>query len=174
MDKSSISLVSCCVARGPAHRHQRRFGAMTEDLPVLAEWLRQFGMAQVAMESSDVYRKPVWNIREIRFTIVLANARSTSRMCLVARPTRRMLNGSRSCCNMVFCGPATHPAKHPRPTRLDQNAGESFPGSFAHQYQSSNSEGARRRKPGRAMLEDIIAVKMIRSTSPPSPWVIGA
>jgi hypothetical protein len=63
---------------------------------------------------------------------------------------------------------------HPRPKRLDQNAGESFPGSFAHQYQSSNSEGARRRKPGRAMLEDIIAVKMIRSTSPPSPWVIGA
>jgi transposase len=111
MDKSSISLVSCCVARGPAHRHQRRFGAMTEDLPVLAEWLRQFGMAQVAMESSDVYRKPVWNIREIRFTIVLANARSTSRMCLVARPTRRMLNGSRSCCNMVFCGPATHPCE---------------------------------------------------------------
>jgi hypothetical protein len=32
---------------------------MTQDLHELAEWLRQFGVTQVAMESSGVYWKPV-------------------------------------------------------------------------------------------------------------------
>jgi transposase len=45
-------------------KHQRRFGAMTQELQELAEWLRQFGVTQVAMESSGVYWKPVWNILE--------------------------------------------------------------------------------------------------------------
>jgi transposase len=40
----------------------------------LAEWLRQFGVTQVAMESIGVYWKPVWNILERQFTVVLANA----------------------------------------------------------------------------------------------------
>jgi transposase len=45
---------------------------MTQDLRELAEWLRH--VTQVAMESSGVYWKPVWNILEREFTIVLANA----------------------------------------------------------------------------------------------------
>jgi len=55
-------------------KHPRRFGAMTHDLCELTEWLRQFGVTQIAMESSGVYWKPVWNILEREFTIVLANA----------------------------------------------------------------------------------------------------
>ena len=47
---------------------------MTEELQELAEWLRQFGVTQIAMESSGVYWKPVWNILERQFTVVLANA----------------------------------------------------------------------------------------------------
>jgi transposase len=41
---------------------------MTQELQELAEWLRQFGVTQVAMESSGVYWKPVWNILEGQFT----------------------------------------------------------------------------------------------------------
>ena len=72
--KSSISACILLREAGRVQKHQRRFGAMTQDLHELAEWLRQFGVSQVAMESSGVYWKPVWNILEGQFTVVLANA----------------------------------------------------------------------------------------------------
>src|SRR4249920_1756336 len=72
--KSSISACILLREAGRVQKHQRRFGAMTQDLHELAEWLRQFGVTQVAMESSGVYWKPVWNILERQFTVVLANA----------------------------------------------------------------------------------------------------
>jgi transposase len=65
---------------GRVQKHQRRFGAMTQDLHELAEWLRQFGVTQVAVESSGVYWKPVWNILEGQFTVVLANAQHIKSM----------------------------------------------------------------------------------------------
>ena len=72
--KSSISACILLREAGRVQKHQRRFGAMTQELQELAEWLRQFGVSQVAMESSGVYWKPVWNILEGQFTVVLANA----------------------------------------------------------------------------------------------------
>lgn len=46
--KSSIS--ACILLRegGRVQKHQRRFGAMIQGLHELAEWLRQFGVTQVA------------------------------------------------------------------------------------------------------------------------------
>jgi Transposase len=52
--KSSISACILLREAGRVQKHQRRFGAMTQDLHELAEWLRQFGVTQVAMESSGV------------------------------------------------------------------------------------------------------------------------
>jgi len=72
--KNSISACILVQVAGRVQKHQRRFGAMTQDLQELANWLRQFEVAQVAMESSGVYWKPVWNILEGQFTVVLANA----------------------------------------------------------------------------------------------------
>ena len=72
--KSSISACILLREAGRVQKHQRRFGAMTQELQELAEWLRQFGVSQVAMESSGVYWKPVWNILEGQFAVVLANA----------------------------------------------------------------------------------------------------
>jgi len=72
--KSSISACILLREAGRVQKHQRRFGATTQELQALAEWLRQFGVTQVAMESSGVYWKPVWNILEGQFTVVLANA----------------------------------------------------------------------------------------------------
>jgi transposase len=46
---------------------------MTQDLQDLAAWLRQLQVTHVAIESTGVYWKPVWNILE-GFTIILANA----------------------------------------------------------------------------------------------------
>jgi transposase len=72
--KSSISACILVQEAGRVQKHQRRFGAMTKDLQELANWLRQFEVTQVAMESSGVYWKPVWNILEGQFTVVLVNA----------------------------------------------------------------------------------------------------
>jgi hypothetical protein len=47
---------------------------MTADLRSLANWLIEQGVTHVAMESTGVYWKPVWNILEGQFTLVLANA----------------------------------------------------------------------------------------------------
>src|SRR2546430_11572176 len=72
--KNSISACILVQVAGRVQKHQRRFGAMTQDLQELANWLRQFEVTQLAMESSGVDWKPVWNILEGEFTVVLANA----------------------------------------------------------------------------------------------------
>jgi transposase len=76
--KSSISACILLREAGRVQKHQRRFGTMSQELQELAEWLRQFGVTQVAMESSGVYWKPVWNILEGQFVVVLANAQTTT------------------------------------------------------------------------------------------------
>jgi len=40
----------------------------------LADWLREVGCTQVAMEATGVYWKPVWHVLEGEFELVLANA----------------------------------------------------------------------------------------------------
>jgi transposase len=52
----------------------RSFGTMTHDLLVLGDWLRDQGVTHVAMEATGVYWKPLFNLLEERFTLVLANA----------------------------------------------------------------------------------------------------
>jgi transposase len=47
---------------------------MTDDLVALADWLAALGVTHVAMESTGVLWKPVYNLLEGQFTLVLANA----------------------------------------------------------------------------------------------------
>jgi len=53
----------------------KSFSTLTSDLLDLKDWLEQEGCTQVAIESTGVYWKPVFNILEDSLTIVLANAR---------------------------------------------------------------------------------------------------
>ena len=46
---------------------------MTSDLLKLKDWLRENEVEAVAMESTGVYWKPIFNILEDEFQIVLAN-----------------------------------------------------------------------------------------------------
>jgi transposase len=48
---------------------------MTEDLFRLKSWLSEHGITHVAMESTGPYWKPVFNILEDSFDVILANAR---------------------------------------------------------------------------------------------------
>ena len=54
----------------------KRFGTMTKDLLSLSDWMKKEGVTHVAMESTGVYWKPIWNILESEFDITLANAKS--------------------------------------------------------------------------------------------------
>jgi len=71
--------VEACVRRiepnGCVHSETRHWGTMTRDLLEMADWLAAKGVTNVAMESTGVFWKPIFNILEIRFTVLLVNAR---------------------------------------------------------------------------------------------------
>lgn len=51
------------------------FGTFTEDLEQLRDWLKSHRISHLAMESTGVYWKPVFNILERHFEVILVNAR---------------------------------------------------------------------------------------------------
>ena len=53
----------------------RTFSTFTNSLKELRDWLKSLGITQVAMESTGVYWKPIFNILEADFEILLVNAR---------------------------------------------------------------------------------------------------
>jgi len=55
---------------------------MTSDLEVLKLWLKKYAVTTIAMESTGVYWKPIFNIMEDEFDVVLANPQThqSSRM----------------------------------------------------------------------------------------------
>jgi hypothetical protein len=71
---------------------------MTRDLLAMADWMAEQGVTHVAMESTGVFWKPIYNILEGRFTMLLVNARHPSKyrggraMCGTA-------SGSHNCCS---------------------------------------------------------------------------
>ncbi|WP_240422003.1 IS110 family transposase [Paenibacillus periandrae] len=71
--------VVACVLYGELDRKPkqeiRTFSTTTKGLLALYDWLNNWECTHVAMESTGVYWKPVWNILEEQFTLILANAR---------------------------------------------------------------------------------------------------
>jgi transposase len=77
LDLHKRSLTACALTPGAGGRptkEVRTFGTMTADLEALATWLGERGVTHVAMESTGVYWKPIWNVLEGRFTLLLVNA----------------------------------------------------------------------------------------------------
>jgi len=70
-------MIKVSIARGPLDKpakfFTRTFSTMTSDLLKLKDWLRENEVEAVAMESTGVYWKPIFNILEDEFQIVLAN-----------------------------------------------------------------------------------------------------
>src|SRR5947209_11815168 len=67
--------VTACVLWATGRRRQtREFGTFTRELLELADWLRACGVTHVALESTGVYWKPVWNLLEGQFEVLLVNA----------------------------------------------------------------------------------------------------
>ena len=77
LDLHKRSVTACRLLPGPGgtvSKEIRTFGTMTADLVALGDWLAEGGVTHVAMESTGVYWKPVWNLFEERFTLLLVNA----------------------------------------------------------------------------------------------------
>ncbi len=78
LDVHQDSIVVCLLTGPLDHAPKselRTFGTMTNELTELGEWLETNQCTQVAMESTGVFWKPVWNVLEAyEFDLVLANA----------------------------------------------------------------------------------------------------
>lgn len=53
----------------------KTYGSFTESIEQMRDWLKSEGITHIAMESTGVYWKPLYNILEADFEIILVNAR---------------------------------------------------------------------------------------------------
>lgn len=61
-------------------QRKQTFGTMTVELLALSDWLTEQGVTHVAMESTGEYWKPVFNILEENFEVILVNAQHLSKV----------------------------------------------------------------------------------------------
>jgi transposase len=72
--------ITCCLIIGTATgetMEHREFGTFTNELRALKEWLLENECPIVAMESTGIYWRPVYNVLEDCVEVVLVNARHT-------------------------------------------------------------------------------------------------
>ena len=77
MDVHKKVIVACLLVldrHGELHKQIRKFGTMTKDLLGMLDWLQAAGCTHVAMESTGVYWKPIYNILEGHLEVVVVNA----------------------------------------------------------------------------------------------------
>lgn len=73
------AMVVACILKGPLERKPNieicEFSTVLSGLLQLQDWLSQNGCTEVAMESTGVYWKPIYNVLESTCDITLGNAR---------------------------------------------------------------------------------------------------
>jgi transposase len=77
LDVHKKTVVACVRRVGPdgtVSSQVRTFGTMTAQLLELSDWLEAQGVRHVAMESTGVYWKPIFNLLEGNFAVILVNA----------------------------------------------------------------------------------------------------
>lgn len=97
LDLHKRTVVACMIVPGPdtnkqTHKEIRSFGTMTEDLLRLSDWLLSNRVTHVAMESTGVLWKPIYNLLEGNFELLLVNP-AHIKQCLVARPKCETASG---------------------------------------------------------------------------------
>jgi transposase len=73
LDVQAKTVVACLIRNGK--KEIRTFSTMTDELLKLLDWLSQHACTHVAIESTGVYWKPVFNILEGSLEVILVNAR---------------------------------------------------------------------------------------------------
>lgn len=78
LDVHKKTVVACCITPGPKGEKRveiRTFGTMTGDLLALSDWLTSQQITHVAMESTGEFWKPIYNLLEGNFELLVVNAR---------------------------------------------------------------------------------------------------
>src|SRR5438552_5884140 len=95
LDVHKKSVVACVLMSQPdglIERQVRTFKTMTADLLQLADWLHSVGVTHVALESTGVYWRPVFNILEDEErTLLLVNPQH-----MRAGPVRKLTSATAS------------------------------------------------------------------------------
>lgn len=74
LDMHKKSVTACCIT--PEGKEIRTFGSMTKDLLEMADWIASKGCTHVAMESTGVFWKPIYNLLEEQdFQLLVVNAK---------------------------------------------------------------------------------------------------
>lgn len=77
LDVHAKTVVACLIvpgSGGTSRKEIRTFGTMTEDLMRLRAWLLEATCPVVAMESTGVYWKPIYNLLEGQLEVLVVNA----------------------------------------------------------------------------------------------------
>lgn len=77
MDVHKKTVVACVLltqADGTVQRQRRTFSTMTADLLACLDWLESLQIEIVAMESTGVYWRPIFNLLETHLQVILVNA----------------------------------------------------------------------------------------------------
>lgn len=74
LDVHQASIMACIMRQG-FKKQIKEFGTTTSELDELKAWLHEHDITHVAMESTGVYWKPVFNIIGEDFALLLVNAR---------------------------------------------------------------------------------------------------
>lgn len=72
LDVHKRNITACVIT--PRERELRSFGTMTEDLLALGDWLASKEVTHVAMEGTGSFWKPVYNLLEGAFEVLVVNA----------------------------------------------------------------------------------------------------
>ncbi len=83
LDVHKKTVVACRMIPAESGNWQvdtRTFETTTGSLLVLSDWLKAGGVTDVAMESTGVYWKPIFNILETDFAVMLVNAQHIKRV----------------------------------------------------------------------------------------------
>ena len=77
LDVHKKTVVACLLitaASGRTQQEVRTFSTTTVGLQALADWLASQGVTHTAMESTGMYWRPIFNLLEGRFEVILVNA----------------------------------------------------------------------------------------------------
>ena len=78
LDVHKKTVVVCCMTPGPQGEkliEHRTFGTMTADLLALSDWLTSKQISHIAVESTGEFWKPIYNLLEGHFEILVVNAK---------------------------------------------------------------------------------------------------
>lgn len=72
--KTGVACILIMLLNGTVQKHTRTFSTITADLLALADWLKASQVTHIAMESTEVFWKPVFNLLEAGVAIFLITA----------------------------------------------------------------------------------------------------